>query len=1123
MDYKYKLGQKDKIQMATSPRFDNQPPLHGYSQNLFPGQGAPIDSQLFMHEDHNNIHNYGASHGNRISGVDRLQGHMGEYGTQNDQGFMLSQPGLGMPTFDSYPIHNDHHLLNQSMFGGTQDQLRQSQQNYYQNPTNQNTQNQLLNQNANNQRGNPSGDLTFANINHNASVNYENSHRSNRNNSLKGQFSDFSWRSDDDEDYSLNEDLELNQKIYKKDLRPFKFQIPKTEVNDLLRDTIKNNNNSSIDSILDISGPSASGLGNMSSNVQYNQGGMFKKRRFNERITPLSSGNNCGGMMNSNQNNQLLQSKRQRIGGINMPPMPYQHQHRQDDFNQNSNIDQMFGGGFDSQPPLALSQFGQQQQSQSLFRPNLQNNYYYNFNNNYGGPDNCGSQVQLANHQMKPNVQTKSIEIQVTPEKLVENEESYQGKGGDKDSKLKKRRRRQRKSKNDNGNAKNGSYMDKNMNGDNKQAEYLQYYEQYALLYGNTQPYNLSSTRFPSNMPQSAAHYNPYQNPYMGMMGMPPTMNPLYYQNIPTVNPFGLSSMQQQNQSSSVANSITLTNDDQKFKEHIRDYLRTMFYPFQNDQLKELSSQIDIYIQILYQMLLLTKKKQGTIMSAFQQKSVSMANDPNSKESIANDKLRYRIYTLLYDFQSKKEQTLKPFNLPVYQVPFITTNKGESLKMNPQVSYFQSPLLEIAPDIIQQLSKSNQDSKTQMKFLNSYTPLINQYLLPSIYNFLPKGCLSHNNYSNHPFFKQMHKKLEFSLDGQPIPAPGPNQIHNNRRKFSYVDDNFLLLGLRQYGYKEVEQIRDNWLPNKTTNEIKHRYKNLTCAKAPDNIIKRWKVTHNIPLNDNEEKLLAKAVKWFGANTNRWVLISKCFLPNRSPQFLKMEYQNIVADHSRAEKFGQHMLSEGDEEDKNFEDIDLDQLDNNNRKRKNSSSSQGINKSLYSENELADKDLANDDEQFEELDFDINKAKNRRDIQLQDEDSQMDEDEIDDDQSMESQNDLGDLNNLQHLLANFMGSKNLDKSKKTTLKHAIQSLKQTEQFSQSNNTRDRTKISNVNNVLFKGNKQTQNDLADFTEGVMDVGMYMDFTQQSKNNDITDEFYLINQNNNEDTQQYDIIEL
>ena len=68
-----------------------------------------------------------------------------------------------------------------------------------------------------------------------------------------------------------------------------------------------------------------------------------------------------------------------------------------------------------------------------------------------------------------------------------------------------------------------------------------------------------------------------------------------------------------------------------------------------------------------------------------------------------------------------------------------------------------------------------------------------------------------------------------------------------------MDDNFLLMGLRQFGYKEVEAIRNAWLPNKHHNEIKHRYKNLTCAKASDNIIKRWKYTHNIPLTDYEER------------------------------------------------------------------------------------------------------------------------------------------------------------------------------------------------------------------------------------------------------------------------------
>jgi len=47
----------------------------------------------------------------------------------------------------------------------------------------------------------------------------------------------------------------------------------------------------------------------------------------------------------------------------------------------------------------------------------------------------------------------------------------------------------------------------------------------------------------------------------------------------------------------------------------------------------------------------------------------SKINDKNG--SITNDKVKYRIYSLLYDFQKKKEQTLKPFKLPEYRIPLI--------------------------------------------------------------------------------------------------------------------------------------------------------------------------------------------------------------------------------------------------------------------------------------------------------------------------------------------------------------------------------------------------------------------------------------------------------------------
>jgi len=47
--------------------------------------------------------------------------------------------------------------------------------------------------------------------------------------------------------------------------------------------------------------------------------------------------------------------------------------------------------------------------------------------------------------------------------------------------------------------------------------------------------------------------------------------------------------------------------------------------------------------------------------------------------------------------------------------------------------------------------------------------------------------------------------------------------------------------------KDLLTIRDNWLPKKSLNEIKHRVKNLSSQRSADNLIRRWKVLHNLPL------------------------------------------------------------------------------------------------------------------------------------------------------------------------------------------------------------------------------------------------------------------------------------
>ena len=86
-------------------------------------------------------------------------------------------------------------------------------------------------------------------------------------------------------------------------------------------------------------------------------------------------------------------------------------------------------------------------------------------------------------------------------------------------------------------------------------------------------------------------------------------------------------------------------------------------------------------------------------------------------------------------------------------------------------------------------------------------------------------------------------------------------------------------------FRDLAKIQRFWLPDKAESELKHRYKNLTCAKAEDNTIKDWKTNWTKPLSQEEKEKLAKGVEWFG-EFNRWSMISKWFFPDRSQQFIK---------------------------------------------------------------------------------------------------------------------------------------------------------------------------------------------------------------------------------------------
>ena len=76
---------------------------------------------------------------------------------------------------------------------------------------------------------------------------------------------------------------------------------------------------------------------------------------------------------------------------------------------------------------------------------------------------------------------------------------------------------------------------------------------------------------------------------------------------------------------------------------------------------------------------------------------------------------------------------------------------------------------------------------------------------------------------------------------------------------------------------------------------------------PDNVIKRWKKKQGKPLCERELFQFAQGVKWFGDSTNRWSLISKCFVPDRTAQFLRVEFSTITTDFAKADQFGTLML------------------------------------------------------------------------------------------------------------------------------------------------------------------------------------------------------------------------
>ena len=73
----------------------------------------------------------------------------------------------------------------------------------------------------------------------------------------------------------------------------------------------------------------------------------------------------------------------------------------------------------------------------------------------------------------------------------------------------------------------------------------------------------------------------------------------------------------------------------------------------------------------------------------------------------------------------------------------------------------------------------------------------------------------------------------------------PGRPKSRGERFLPCEDNLLVLGIAEFDSNWC-QIQRNFLPTKSTKQIQIRRKNLCSSRAPDNVVKQFKITQKIP-------------------------------------------------------------------------------------------------------------------------------------------------------------------------------------------------------------------------------------------------------------------------------------
>jgi len=145
-------------------------------------------------------------------------------------------------------------------------------------------------------------------------------------------------------------------------------------------------------------------------------------------------------------------------------------------------------------------------------------------------------------------------------------------------------------------------------------------------------------------------------------------------------------------------------------------------------------------------------------------------------------------------------------------------------------------------------------------------------------------------------------RLMFSPQRQPMRNPSMGVI-TSQMKFTPAEDRLLAWGIHKHAY-EWTTIKDEFLPTKTVDQLKHRKKNKVGA-SKGNIIKDVVTAITMPLTPAEIHLLEQAMHYYGKQRKKWEDICKEHLVYREPRNLSMLWaQHIKSQHGDGEKHKQ---------------------------------------------------------------------------------------------------------------------------------------------------------------------------------------------------------------------------